>query len=440
MHLPQVWIGVLLVKTVGIYIYSDTVKQRTAKKRDTYFDGQNFIGVRYIASEIDKTKYTVKHITKAEIDDVDFVLLTITSYYDILNVINELYGVKHRSKIIAGGAGLSNIDVLADIIDYAIIGRGECLINDILAGRTPDGVWCKSENNNFATPIKIQTLKEYIEIEDPILGMYKEESVGCSRKCFFCEYSWKNKFVAKDKNYSSGVADRETFFQDIDWCSYKNKDLVSAVDGLTEGIRKIINKPIKNSEITDKIMQIYDSGKDYLSLKLYCLVGYPFEKGLQTSELFDTIGECNGKGSNRLNIVIVSPHFMPMPFTPMECEPLNKTNYRDLVGRLDMNKYQNGNIKIYYPQMTTSAPANAAEATVLHRAARNQTAMIKTVLCSSKYKSLSSDMKVKTIDKYFPGILDKVESVVPYIERNYNTDNAKEVYYRRVEQYAGTKT
>jgi hypothetical protein len=172
------------MKTVGVYIFTDMLKQRTAKKRDTFFDGQNYIGLRYIISEIDKTKYKISYVSKSTIDTVDYVLISLISYYDVLNLINELYGVKHKSKIIVGGPGCINVDLIKDIIDCAVVGRGECIINDILAGNIPDGVWSK-ENYRFKKQLFIQPLKKYIAIEDPLMGYYTEKSIGCPKKCFF---------------------------------------------------------------------------------------------------------------------------------------------------------------------------------------------------------------------------------------------------------------
>lgn len=419
------------MKTVGIYIFTDMLKQRSAKKRDTYFDGQNYIGLRYIVSEIDKTKYNIRYVSKDTVDDVDYVLISIISYYDIINIIHELYGVAHKSKIIVGGPGALNIELIKDIIDYAVIGRGEGLINDILAGNVPDGVWSK-KNYNFSNKVFVQSLKKYIEIEDPIMGFYKEKSIGCPKKCFFCEYSWKNKNVGNTK-YDSGVADRETLFKDIEFSNYKNKDFVSAVDGINEDVRWVINKPLFDGDISKKIGEIYNQDISYVSLKLYCLLGYPFESGFDPVSLLDALTKPSG-GKNRLNIVMVSPHFMPMPFTPMESEPVNNINFRKLINEYDFSPWQKTNIRVYWPEMTASSPINAFEATLIHRAKSFQTKDIKKILSASKYKSLNSYDKIRVLKKYFGSLFDKVDSVVPYIEKPYNTDGAKKVYRQRVQK------
>ena len=44
------------MKKIGIYVFTDAIKSRATKKREGYFDGQNYIGLRYIVSEIDKSE------------------------------------------------------------------------------------------------------------------------------------------------------------------------------------------------------------------------------------------------------------------------------------------------------------------------------------------------------------------------------------------------
>lgn len=45
------------MKKIGIYVFTDAIKSRATKKREGYFDGQNYIGLRYIVSEIDKSDW-----------------------------------------------------------------------------------------------------------------------------------------------------------------------------------------------------------------------------------------------------------------------------------------------------------------------------------------------------------------------------------------------
>ena len=422
---------------IGIYVFTDAIKERKTKKREGYFDGQNYIGLRYIVSQIEPV-HEIVYVSKDTINTVDMVLISLTSYYDVINIINELYGKKITAKVVVGGAGYNNVGLLRDIVDIGTVGRGENKINQIIAGEHIDGLYYKDDNYDLSKPIKIMPLETFIEIDDNYVGRYCEQSIGCQRKCFFCEYSWKHKWTKKDTGYHSGLLNRETLFQDVDWTSYKNKDLVTAIDGATELTRYIVNKPIKTSEITDKLLEIYDAPKDYVSLKLYCLLGSPFETRFEPEETVEAIIKARKDSNHRCNVLMVSPHFMPMPFTPMECEPVNWINFRDEIKNYDWEKFGKGNINVYWNWSLASSPLSAAEATILNRADVDDAPKIKAILCTSKYKSLSAVQKRKVLEKYFGHLLGRVNSVLPYIERNNQTENAKKTYEKRVSSYGTT--
>ena len=417
---------------VGIYVFTHQIKQRATKKREGFFDGQNYIGLRYIVSEIPKDKYEITYVSKDTINSVDYCLISLTSYYDVINIINELYGKRITAKVCVGGAGYNNVGLLRDIVDVGTVGRGEGTIVPILNGEYIPGIYYKEINYDLKTPIEILPLKTFICIDDKYVGKYEERSIGCQRKCYFCEYSWKHKWTKKDDGYHSGLLNRETLLQDVNWAEYHNKDLVTAIDGATERTRHIINKPIKNSEITEKMLEIYDAPRDYVSLKLYCLLGYPFEDRFEPEEAVESIIKARKTGNaHRCNVLMVSPHFMPMPFTPMECEPVNWHNFREDIKRYDWEKFGKGNINVFWNWSLASSPLSAAEATILNRADVQHAGKIKTILCSSKYKGLNATQKRLTLEKHFGDLLGRVDSVLPYIKRNNPTDGAKKVYEKR---------
>lgn len=416
---------------IGVYVFTDQIKKRETKKREGYFDGQNYIGLRYLLSELDSNDVDISYVSKDTINTVDFCLISLTSYYDVINVINELHGKIITAKVCIGGAGFNNVGLLREIADIGTVGRGEGTLPKIIRGEKIDGLYYKEDNFNLSKPIKIMPLKTFIEIDDNFVGKYCEQSIGCQRKCYFCEYSWKHKWTRKDDGYHSGLMNRETLLQDVDWSSYHNKDLVTAIDGATEKTRNIINKPISNQAITQKMLEIYDTPRDYVSLKLYCLLGYPFEKKFEPEEAVESIISARKPSDHRCNVLIVSPHFMPMPFTPMECEPVNWHNFRDDIKNYNWEKFGKGNINVYWNWSLASSPISAAEATVLNRADINDIDNIKKVMCSSKYKSLDAKKKRLVLEKYFGHLLGEVDDVFPYIIRNNPTEKAKEVYKKR---------
>ena len=417
---------------VGVYVFTHQIKARKTKKREEYFDGQNYIGLRYLISQLDPQIYKISHVSRDTVNTVDYVLVSLTSYYDVLNLINELHGKRVTARMIIGGAGYNNVGLLREYAHVGIVGRGEGLLHPVMQGQIIDGLYYREHNRNLTTPLHIMPLREYITIGDAYVGEYCEQSLGCQRKCYFCEYSWKHKWTHREDGYRSGLLNRETLLQDVDWSTYHNRDLVTAIDGATERTRHIINKPISNAAITAKMLEIYDAPRDYLSLKLYCLLGYPFETRFEPEEAVEAIIAARRPGAaKRCNVLMVSPHFMPMPFTPMECEPVNWINFREAIRDYDWSRFGTGNINVYWNWSLASSPLSAAEATILNRADIEDEPAVHAILCSSRYKSLDAARKRLVLEKHFGHLLGRVDSVLPYIIRNNPTQAAKETYERR---------
>lgn len=428
---------------VGIYVFTDPIRGRNAGKKDTYFEGASYLGLRFIVSQIPKDKYEITYVSRDTINTVDWVLISITSYYDVLNVIHELHGREISTRISIGGAGYNNVGLLRDIAYVGTVGRGENTISRILDGEEIEGLYYRETNRDLSKPIQIRQLETFIEIEDKFYGgMYTERAIGCPRKCFFCEYSWKHKFRAKSGlsgKYESGIGDRETLFRDLKWESYKAfHHLVSALDGATEKTRFIINKPIKNSEITEKMFEMYDSPQKAFSLKLYCLLGYPFEDRFEPDEAVTAITRARRTSTDHwADVEIVSPHFIPMPFTPMECEPFNWHDFKSDITNYNWGLFGRGNINVKWRGDFAGSNIAAAESTIINRADIADIGKIKGVLCSRKYAELNTRMKRAALEKYFWHLLGRVDTVLPYITRNNDTTLAKEMYRKRTQEYLG---
>jgi hypothetical protein len=164
------------------------------------------------------------------------------------------------------------------------------------------------------------------------------------------------------------------------------------------------------------------------------LLGYPFQRDFRPEETLETIAGCSRNSNIRLNVVMVSPHFMPMPFTPMENEPVNQINFREKIKRYDFSKWQKGNVKVYWPWALASSPINAMEATVVHRAKSDDAELVKRILCSSKYKSLQYQGKISILNKAFGKYLGYYDDVLRYVKRTYPLEKAKESYNKRVKE------
>lgn len=405
---------------VGVLVFTDKVAERGTRK-NTYFESFRYTGLRYIISEIEKEKFDVSFVSRDNIKDRDFVLASITSYMDIENLVNELSSVdKGRAKICIGGAGVTNIRLYKNLIDYAVFGRGEGVINHILKGDSlPKNVWSKEDDPNLEKKYKIGEVKTFIG---------DETSVGCRRKCAFCHYSWKNKYVTRsaDEHCLSGYADYEDFFDTFDWEKTTGREVVTALDGVTEFDRKMVNKPFSNKDIINKIREAYSVKTDkVMRVKVYMIIGYPWhtEKDADLLELKETLAEADKEeATHRIVFNFFFTHFVPMSLTPMYGLPLNFIDfYKELTRKRPRMFYRGKNIEAYVSFAVTTPPT-AFEELVIERAKEEDYDIYKKVFLSRAYKTASAKEKIKIIKTYAPPRLynenweDTVEYLIPFYD------------------------
>jgi radical SAM superfamily enzyme YgiQ (UPF0313 family) len=413
----------MVKRKIGILVFTNLINKRGTRK-NLYFDSERYNGFRYIISEINRERNEVIYISRKQIKDCDYVLVSITSYMDIQNLVNELENIdKGYAKIIIGGAGVTNIRLYRHLIDYACFGRGEYCINRILNDDIPDNVWSKKDDPNLEKKYRIGECKKLIE---------GERSVGCINKCYFCQYSWKNKYCSGDNNisYQSGYSRNEDIFNALNWEKAK-RTAVTALDGINEYARKRINKNMTKEEIIDKIKEAYKIKTDKrLSLKVYMIIGYPWEDrdSANLIELKKVLKSADKEEKTHSIIFMFNfTHFVPMQLTPMYNMPLNFINFRsELNIKRNYMIYKGNNIKAYINSYTTT-PAAAFDELYIERAFEKDYDDYIKIFNTKKYQSLSVDSKINVIKKYAnPELYEKNNNIsVDYLIPNYNYEVVK---------------
>lgn len=438
---------------IGVVIYTDKIKERQISKGN-YFDNMKYFGFRKIIKEAENAGHEIKYISPSRVNEVDFAMTSLVSYYDAYNFIYNFHDVDVKSKIIVGGAGFTNPIALFGKAWAAAWGRGEGLINGIAQGVEFPSVWYRDKDQRFENTYQIGQLQQFIEIdaekndETPThMRGFKEVHIGCRKKCYFCQYTWKNELKTDDKQigYKSGLNDCENTIAETDW-SLNNPYFITAIDGATEKARRTVNRGnITNTAIKRTIERYFrDSVQKKTVLKLYCVVGYPFEEkeDVDFSELFSIVKEMDGKVDNPdgkyLQIFIQCTHFVPMPFTPMEGEPVNLIDVRGMHRKLKLD-YKGKNIRCWIlPYMTSNA--SALEQAILNRA-KEQDLPILRALSSKKYQKLKSKDRVRFILKNVPERLyGRVFGPIhDFIGNPYKIEIVKNAYYKKLNDNYGIK-
>ena len=379
---------------VGLYVFTDKVKKRGTRKND-YFESEKYIGFRHIISEIDRDKHYVEWCSSATMNKFDFVLVPIISFYDIINLINELKGKKRTCRVVVGGPGVFNIRGYKDYIDIAVFRRAEGIINKVLEMEPLDNVWYKEYDEG---------LKNVYEIGKPRYFIGDEKSIGCRKKCKFCQYSWTNGYKTRKETgkYTSGFSEYEDFFLSFDW-EKAVQHVVTALDASTEYGRKRIGKYISNKEIIEKLRESnYVKTNKRLSVKIYNIIGYEWEneESARLEEIRETLKEASQYIKNKVILSFHFSHFVPMQHTPFWHYPVNRVNYKEIFNRSERNYIlcNTDNLQAYTGNWGTT-PAYAIEECLIERAWEEHAEIIEKTFTSKKYWNLSAMQKMILFEK-----------------------------------------
>jgi hypothetical protein len=378
---------------IGVLILDKYIDRTTTK--EICFDMHPNVGLNAILGEL-KQPYEYCHAS--DVDDYDFVLCSITSFMDIENLIYSLerFTPDHRCKIIVGGSGVINIKLYSSLIDIAVFGRGEGQINKIIAGQEFNNVWRKENDPNFKKTYYLRQTQYLVP---------GEINVGCRNKCFYCQYTWTRKKFNDVNNYATGTT---LPIPEDDWNGIKiNKPggYITALDGLSETTRKRVNKHITDTDILNKINDIYNQQlQEAVILKIYQIIGYPWETKESILNDLAALGKLLQNADRRTGKTKI---FMMFMVTPFIAEPLTPMQY-DLVNIIDnwgeilknrLNIYKGVDIhSSVLPQI--NSPYTSFKRMFINRAEPDELELFKRIIFCSEFEKMPDKYKMPWLFKY----------------------------------------
>lgn len=404
---------------------------QSAYAKSTYanecLDTRQFVGLRVIIDSLQRNGYEVEWAGSATVHEYDIVLVSLTSDCDWWSFITErLKWRKSSYKIIVGGAGVLHVAPFLAFADYFSLGRGEESIVNLI--RKLDGKEFVEDDSIIESASfsydKIYHIRQTDFVYPHRIALatnekgFKEGAIGCNHRCLFCGYTWQRKFVSPNKYYAmadslfGNIEDIERAMLDIQ----ENPESVNfsklrttAIDGLSERLRFMVNKRISRQCMVDFLNKMMDSNAKPHQLKFYNIVGYPTETFEDWLEYVETIREADAgrtRKEKQWSIVLHSTPFRAMPATPLACAPMSKKNYRGQIGGI-LGKGLKGNIILQGNQiwsvesMATESLSTVMLSAIAHRGSESDSDTI-AKLCSSKaFWSANSQVKEATLCKYF---------------------------------------
>jgi len=357
------------------------------------------IGCFFIENTVRKAGYNIQYVDFADLKNhtADVWLFSVHHVRDIfyLAKMPKLKGIK-----IGGGHVMNNPYPFLHFFDIICVGEGEEWILKMLQSLdNPLAVEGTLTMKNIDKPIVKQYIND-ISINEKYLNVshsqghsdawYIETARGCKSKCAYCELGWTTPFrennlgkvyndidcignsnnkkvnIFAPDDYSVGNYEKildyilekklQTNFGSMRIDRFKGDDKQKknflfrlGVDGLSERIRKIINKENSNESITSLFKSLIEN--DFVMFKMFNIFSYSFETERDffefenVIEIIKTIAKKQGKTI-----------FLRLKFTPLIPNPLTPLQYftpdyniamRKKIDTFFINqKYQRSNVVI----------------------------------------------------------------------------------------------
>jgi len=327
---------------VAIYVQRKYAKQTYAQES---YNVRAWPGIEMVRDELTRSGIPVDYCAAGNVRDYKLILHSITSACDWWSFIAERKRwPKGDYKVMIGGAGVLNVRPFLSYADWFFLGRADGIIvqivSSILTGETPD-VDYLIDSHQFSIDARydIRQAEKCYPHETHLANgkIFRESAIGCQRRCLFCNYTFTRKHIGGLQGESGALAaDREkTLFElnlDAPETWFSTGLAIVGLDGLSERIRRMVNKPI-----SDQMLRKFFSGLGQISaksLKMYTIVGLPTENNEEWDEFVAALADSdNTSRAPKTGIKLNCSHFRAMPATPSAPWPMSYRNYRGEIAR-----------------------------------------------------------------------------------------------------------
>jgi hypothetical protein len=411
---------------IGIYVPDKAAK--TAYKTESY-NVRAQVGMSVIRHALARYGYTdIGYASRQTVDRYDIILISITSQVDWWQTIAErLQWPRGKYISILGGPGVLNVRPHLDLFDIFVFGRGESIIGDLIFNH---GDYDHPSIARAATfnPDRTYTIAQApacyphdVPLENG--KQWREASIGCPYKCYFCSYTWHRRHVSdrKDGHYfSSGAGifaagNRERTIIDLlklppsQWQGQGSLRIVG-LDGLSERLRR----QITGKRVTAAMLREFLAGLATIDpphqVKIYNIVGLPTETDDDWLEFVETLRDVDGRlarTGKQWSIVLHNTPHRPMPATPAALYPVPLVDYRGRIARtlrgrspLGGNIFYQGNRFWAVESMGTDSLSSVILDMLVLRGTEQDAALIRGIAANKQFWSGSSPRRMATLEQY----------------------------------------
>jgi hypothetical protein len=401
-------------------------KNKLSKKNNNYFDYHANAGANIVIELLSIAGIEVDFCSAATAIKYEIVLVSLTSQYDVFAFYKEVALLpdwdreRRKFKVVCGGFGMLNPYPIRHHVDYAVFGRAEDFVVDLVEALLGGGDY-EHESVMRLPDISVVKFGQASKLLD--LETFKEDAIGCSHKCKFCLYTWTRKLMGashyvrggENKNFSpykhtSGKVSIEVLLKDIKHMKEKYGFTRAGLDGSSQRLRYLYGKRISNEDLIEATDHLgtFEGAKFF---KILNVVNFPTETEDDRQEMFEVLKKARPK-----NMVVVTIHNAPL--NPQPCTPLGYgpvTLFPDH-SKLKLTRvFEQENLACRYALCET--PLSQLKMAIVGRATEETDKLFHTICFSPKLKAAPRDyVRYKMLESNF--------DLIPYV-REYDPDEDK---------------
>ena len=386
-------------------------------------------GLEMICHALRQAGIEVDYCSSATAGRYKVVLVSITSGCDWYSFVGErlAWPKTLRPTVIAGGAGLLNVRPFLRWCDTFCLGRSEeyvvPVVRAALAGERHEHlsvIHAADFDVNRTYTIDAGTALYPHAVPLANGKTWRESAYGCQRKCLFCAYTWHRRHVGGLQNEAGagdvlwgGSAEKTIFELDLDhpetWGLPKLR--IVGLDGFSERLRRIVNKPITRDMLRGFFAGLGRAEVKPNHMKIYNIVGLPTETEADWFEFLEDLTAADkdlAKVPEQWGIELHSTPFRPMPATPCACWPMRPVNYRGRIVKVLRQGKHGQYTGIFYrgnrfwaaeSRGTESLPTVILDSLVL-RGVEDDSETIARIATSAKFRGASMAHRTAMLERH----------------------------------------
>lgn len=397
-------------KKIAFLVFPDWLSPRRDNKS---FDGVSNIGAYMLMDVAERNGISIGFCSVDTAFEQDIVLVSMTSQFDVLSFYKTVrrhpdwQKGRRKFRVLCGGFGMQNPFPILDYVDSFWFGRCEDEFMNWLSIED-------YEHESLMYPDKPKTCKIHqsaclyphtFKLHTGINGHdnFREKIMGCPNKCLFCHFSFSRKHIPTSEHYNLnnyGKSTQELDMFNIDDIDYKIPMITIGLDGITERLRRLVNKPISDELVKETILRIsYNTKCNGVRLTFYNITGYETESEDDLEEFKALLLDVAPKMKKPITLKLHTTPLEPSPATPIAYCAVNLHSKSDSWRNKEvMPKFDK--LTSFHDRYNGSSWTQLCEILV-GRFTEEYRPLLDLVCFNSKFKSLNNEEKLDFCETHF---------------------------------------